>query len=108
MKSFIAVFTMIAVSLALTGTSFAAEKGKAKGGGGLLPAIILQKLSADQKAKYDGIVADYQKEVKAAAGDKDKALAARKDANKKVQAILTDDQKAELKKLAPAKPPKKN
>jgi len=84
---------------------------------GLLPPMVLEKikLTADQKAKYDAIVADFQKEtaplrekMKAAreAGDKEKMkelfqqiMPLRKAAMEKLEQVLTDEQKAELKKM---------
>jgi len=89
--------TTIALALIASITALAAPKegkGKGKGGGGLLPPPIVQSLSAEQKTKYDAIVA----EAKDAAGDKEKLMPLRK----KAMELLTDDQKAELKKLAPA------
>jgi hypothetical protein len=89
------IVTAIAVALVASVSAFAAKGEKGKGGGGLLPPSIVQSLSAEQKTKYDAILA----KAKDAQGDKEKMAAARKDAI----AILTDDQKAELKKLAPPK-----
>lgn len=82
---------------------------------GLLPPPMVEKLTADQKAKYDAIVADFktaaapiQEKMKAAheAGDKEamkglynELMPIRKAAMEKVEQILTDEQKAELKKI---------
>ena len=93
---------------------------------GLLPSPVLEKLKLtdDQKAKYDVLAADFKKEhqafrtahpdlmekMKAAheASDKEKMKALReemkpmwelrKSCMEKVMALLTDDQKAEMKK----------
>ena len=48
----------IALALVASITALAAPKEKGKGGGGLLPAPIVQKLSEEQKAKYDAILAE--------------------------------------------------
>ncbi|MCX7887622.1 MAG: hypothetical protein N3B01_10280 [Verrucomicrobiae bacterium] len=79
-----------AIALALVGslTAFAAGEKKGKGPG-LLPPPIVEKLSADQKAKYDELL----KEAKGADPDKIKEL------RKKAVELLTDDQKAEYKKI---------
>ncbi len=98
--------TTVALALCAAVGALAADKpGKGEGrphhGPGLLPPPIVEKLTADQKAKYDAILADYQKAMQDAAGDKEKMKTARKDAHEKAIALLTDDQKAELKKLGP-------
>ena len=82
---------------------------------GLLPPPMVEKLSADQKTKYDAIVADFKtaaapihEKMKAAheAGDKEamkdlykEVMPIHKAAMEKVEQILTDEQKAELKKM---------
>lgn len=102
------IVTTLALALIASITALGADK-PAKGEGkphgfGLLPPPMVEKLTADQKAKYDTILADYQKDAKAArdAGDKEKGMTIRKAAFEKVQEILTDDQKAELKKMREA------
>jgi ABC-type phosphate transport system substrate-binding protein len=83
--------TTIALALIASIAAVAAPKeGKGKGGGGLLPPPIVEKLSDEQKAKYKDILA----EAKEAHGDKEKMKAI----SKKLQDILNADQKAELKK----------
>jgi hypothetical protein len=91
--------TTIALALIASISVFAAEGKKGKGGGGLLPPPIVEKLSADQKTKYDAILA----EAKEAHGDKDKL----KELRAKAFDLLTDDQKAEAKKLQGAHGKKK-
>ena len=102
--------TALAVAL-ITGISASAQDKPAGKPGheghrpmGLLPPPMVEKLTADQKAKYDAIVVDFQKDIKAAkeSGDKEKMGATFKTYRAKVDEILTDDQKAELKKMREA------
>ncbi len=89
--------TTIAIALVASITALAAPKEKGKGGAGLLPAPIVQKLSEDQKKQYDALLAE------AKGGDAEKM----KEARKKAIELLTEEQKAELKKLAGAHGKKK-
>jgi len=77
-------------------TSISAPAARIPGkgrGGGLLPPPIAEKLTADQKTKYDALVA----EAKDARGDKEKL----KDYRKKAVDLLTDEQKAALRAFPP-------
>lgn len=83
--------TTIALALVASLTAFAAGEKKGKGGGpSLLPPPIVQKLSDEQKTKYDALL----KEAKGADAEKIKEL------RKKAMDLLTDEQKAEMKKIA--------
>ncbi len=82
---------------------------------GLLPPPMVEKLTADQKTKYDAIFEDFKtaaapihEKMKSAheAGDKEamkglykEIMPIRKAAMEKVEQILNDEQKAELKKM---------
>ena len=101
------IITAIALAI-VTGLTVQAEdqpatppKHEGHGGHhmGLLPPPIVEKLSADQKTKYDAIVADFKNDMKNAGDDKEKKMSIMKEARKKAIDILTDDQKAELKKM---------
>ncbi|GEM_PF-3677180 len=83
--------TTIALALIASLSAFAAKGEGRKGGGpSLLPPPIVQKLSAEQKTKYEALVKD------AKGADEAKI----KDLRKQAQALLTDEQKAEMKNLA--------
>ncbi len=116
------LITALALAL-ITGISVRAEDQPAAKPGheghhrpmGFLPPPMVEKLTVDQKTKYDAIVADFQKDtpdlrekMKAAREAKDEAKIKElreqmapffKAAMGKVMDILTDEQKAELKKM---------
>jgi len=92
MKCRMFVTTIALLLVASIAAVAAPDKGKGKGGGGLLPAPIVEKLTPEQKAKYDAIL----KDAKAAHGDQEKM----KEFRKKAIDLLTDEQKAELKNLS--------
>ena len=87
------VITVRAEDQAATPPKHGGHHGKIEG---LLqpPALEKLNLTADQKAKYDVIVADF---TTAAAPIMEKLRAERKAAMEKVEQILTADQKAEFK-----------
>ena len=82
------VITVRAEDQSATPPKYGGRHGKSEG---LLPQPALEKLNltADQKAKYDAIVADFMTA----------AAPMRKAAMEKVEQILTAEQKAELKKM---------
>ncbi|MBM3858864.1 MAG: hypothetical protein FJ395_04355 [Verrucomicrobia bacterium] len=90
------IVTAIAVALIASVSAFAAKgEGKAKGAGGLLPPPIVEKLSAEQKTKYEALC----EKAKGAKGDEAKMNELKKEA----RALLTPEQKAEMQKAGAGK-----